>query len=65
MSIPLEDLKNQRADIVRTSTKFEETFTVDVKEEDVVVTPDEVNDDDDETNNDEDIYETNYEQVLY
>jgi len=58
----IEDLKNQRADIVRTSTKFEETFTVDVKEEDVVVTPDEVNDDDDETNNDEDIYETNYEQ---
>lgn len=66
----LEDLKNQRADIVRTST-FEETFTVDDKEEEVV-TPDEVidplydDDDDEATNGDnEDIYETVYEQELY
>ena len=66
----LEDLKNQRADIVRTST-FEETFTVDDKEEEVVM-PDEVidplydDDDDEATNGDnEDIYETVYEQELY
>lgn len=64
----IEDLKNQRADIVRTST-FEETFTVDDKEEEVV-TPDEVidplydDDDDEATNGDnEDIYETVYEQL--